>query len=566
MKSLLTMAPFWDPYCPPLGLTSMQAYLRQRERDVAIFDFNTDKEVWRAQRAYMDTFVDVVPGAHRWNIMRLGPDYFARHQMAWLSLRNKPEKYRELGMHILNLDGRRQIDPAKLPAFDAIFERIYGRIDGLIDEQLSKHRPTLVGCTLLTTTMPASLHILRRAKEFDPRIRTVLGGPGPIMGAGADSPDTRRILDLCPWVDNIVIGEGEVLVNALHQGGLDRGRIYSLKDVPAVAAETDARMSVHRGLIKDIGALPTPDYSGLEIAKYTNLSIGVSRGCAYQCSFCYETTYWKRYRKRPIDGALHDMRQLRDAHKRTQFFLCDSLVNLFAEDLATGVIEADMDITWDGYLRADAPLLDRKFAQHLAAGGMVRARIGVESADENILTAMNKKTTAEVMGTVIENLAAAGIETSTLWIVGFPGEDEAAFQASLDFLSDHREAIYAADPWQFIFHPTTGTEPVFGRLVASNSFETRYGMCRLYPEQFDSALLVQYYELDIPDVMAMKLDRLDRMCARMAELGIPNPYSMSEWRAANRRWQALHPRQAKGDRGTRTKPGSVAQDAPMRVN
>lgn len=543
---MFLMAPFWDPYCPPLGITSIQAYLKARGRDTAIFDFNTDKEIWRRQRQYFNALVDVIPQAANWNIMRLGPDYLARHQMAWLRLRHRPAAYRDCAAHILNINGRLDIDRSKLGVFDGIFEEIYARIDATVDDLLKMHRPTAVGATLLTTTLPASVHILRRVKAFNPSIRTALGGPGPIMGAGVDSPDTQRLLDVCPWIDNVIIGEGEVLADALHQGILEPGRLYSLKDTPGLAGDDRLKTDMHKGLIRDIGKLPTPDYTGLNVGNYANLSVGVTRGCAYHCSFCYETTFWRRYRKRPVGGALDDLQTLSQRHDRQNFFLCDSLANLFAEDLAQGILDRGMDVQWDAYMRADAPLMDPAYARHLAAGGMVRARIGVESADEETLLEMNKKTTADVMGAAIDNLAGAGIETSTLWIVGFPEEDETAFEASLDFLRRHAETIYAADPWIFIFHPTVGDEPVFGRLVGENSFESRYGMRRLYPDEFDDALIVQYHELDIPDVLEIKIDRLERMCRVIDEAGIPNPYKMREWRAANRRWSELHPRRGPG--------------------
>lgn len=538
MRSLLAMAPFWDPYCPPLGISSLQAFLRGRGHEVAIFDFNTDREIWYPYRAYFEHLLEILPDARGWNIMRLGPDYFGRHQMAWLRLRGEPKRYAELSRRILDIDGRHPLEPARLAPLDALFEKIYDRLETLTRQKMALHRPDIVGCTLLSTTLPASIEVLRIAKSIDPDVRTVLGGPGPIMGAGADSPDTRRLLEACPFIDNVVIGEGELLLDALHRGAVPRGRLLSLRDVPALQPAESNR----QGLIADIGTLPTPDYDGLDVRRYTNLSVGVSRGCAYDCAFCYETTYWKKYRKRPIDSALRDLRTLRQKHDRTHFFLCDSLANFFARDLSEGLLAEGLDIKWDAYLRADRELLDREHVALLADGGMVRARLGLESADEGTLDLMSKRSSVDQMGQVLENLAAEGIQTSTLWIVGFPEEDEAAFQSTLDFLADHKDAIYAADPWQFVFHPTTGTEPVFGRLVASDSFETKYGMRRLYPEEFDDALLVQYYELDLPDVVATKIDRIERMCARMAELGIPNPYSLREWRAANRRWDELHPR------------------------
>ena len=541
MKSLLIMAPFWDPYCPPLGITSIQAYMKSRNRDVAIYDFNTEANIWRLQRQYFNKFVEVVPEAANWNIMRLGPDYFARHQMAWLRLRHQRSDYLDLVHRIVNIDGKQNISLKRLEDFDPILEHLYSLIQTKTDEIIAEHQPDSIGCTLLTTTLPASLEILRRARELNPKIRTVLGGPGPIMGAGAESPDTHRILEHCDWLDNIVIGEGEVLMDAFHHGKFEKKKIYSLEHVEQFTKDPELAAPVRIGLIRDISQLPTPDYTGLKVGSYTDLSLGISRGCSYQCSFCYETTYWKKYRKRPIEGALDDLEVLSKKYNRSNFFMCDSLANMFADELAEGNRRRDLGIKWDAYLRADKPLLDQSYVNSLADGGMVRARLGLESADEQTLQEMNKKTTADVMGEVIENLARAGIQTSTLWIVGFPNEDEAAFQASLDFLSRHKESIYAADPWQFIFHPTVGDQPVFGRLVAEDSYESKYGMRRLYPEKYDEALLVQYYELDIDDVIATKLNRLKEMCATMEEHGIPNPYSMKGWRAAKARWLGLHP-------------------------
>ncbi len=542
MKSLLVVAPFWNPECPPLGICSLQAFLKERGRDVAIFDYNTDRDIWGLDRRYLEHLVAILPDARGWNILRTGPDYLMRHQMAWLRIRNEPRRYAELTQLILNIDGRHELDPAQFDEFDRIFEKFYARIDTLTDALLSEHKPDLFGCTLLTTTLPASLHILQRAKEFNPEIRTVLGGPGPVFGAGADSPDTQGLLEHCPWIDNIVIGEGELLLDALQADRLPRRKLFSLKDVATLDVDPGVGKPEKRGLISDLSTLPTPDYTGLETGRYRSLSVGVTRGCAYRCSFCYETTYWKRYRKRPMDTALRDLQTLSERHKRNDFFLCDSLCNLFAEDLSTGILDRGLDAKWDAFLRADKPLLDRNYVKHLADGGMKRARLGLESADDDTLDMMNKQTSVDNLPAILENLAAAGIETYTFWLVGFPGEDERAFQTSLDFLRECKDSIYCADPAPFMFHPTTGTEPVFGRLVASESFEAQYGMHRRYPEEFDDALLVTYFELDIPDIVAMRTDRLERMCAVMEEAGIPRVYTMLDWRRADLRWKDLRQR------------------------
>jgi len=75
------MAPFRDPYRPPMGICSLKAELKYRGRDLAIFDFDTDAQIWRAHRDCFHALVEVVPDAKKWNIQRLGPDHLARHQL-----------------------------------------------------------------------------------------------------------------------------------------------------------------------------------------------------------------------------------------------------------------------------------------------------------------------------------------------------------------------------------------------------------------------------------------------------------------------------------------------------
>ncbi|HVY47615.1 MAG TPA: cobalamin-dependent protein, partial [Minicystis sp.] len=319
-KTLLFMAPFWDPYCPPLGIASLQAFLRARGRDVAICDLNTDAAVWRLYREYLARFGDLVPRARGWNLPRLLPDYFARHQMAFQRLRHDGPRYRELVRRVLDVDGRSALEPGAFEPLDRVLEAIAARVDELALAKLREHAPSVVGCTLLTTTLPSALRVLELAKGLDPAVRTVLGGPGPIMGAGADSPDTWRLLERCPFVDNVVIGEGELLLDALVDGRVPKGEVVGLRDVARLTGGlVELKKPTRHGLVADLSTLPTPDFTGLDVRAYQKLSVGVSRGCAYDCAFCYETTYWKQYRKRPMSSALADVRALRERHGRTRF-------------------------------------------------------------------------------------------------------------------------------------------------------------------------------------------------------------------------------------------------------
>ena len=518
MRVFLCMPPFWDALCPPLGITSLQAYLKKRDHQVSIYDFNTDTTILKCYQKYFQLLVDVVPAAKELNIMRNGPDYFSRHQMAWLFLRNDHVKYQELTSLILNVDGCQELEPGEFYRFDTLFQEIYDHIKELAVQNIKEFSPELFGCTLLSSTFPAALYILLLVKEIDPSILTVLGGPGAFIGAHADSPDTKRILEKCDWIDNILIGEGEVLLENLINGKYPKRKIISIKDIDYQLLNMDS--------------LPTPDYTGLDYIKYFNLSVTGSRGCPYKCSFCYETNYWKKYRKRSVENIINDIKKLRTSYNKKDFYLCDSLGNFISKELASMIKQESLPIHWDTYMRADKELLDPDYIRLLAKGGLRRVRLGMESGSDEILKLMDKKVTAEQMGEVLKVLSSFGIRTSTLWIIGYPGEDEEHFQETLDFLTNYHEYIYAADPWQFIFHPTG--------LVSSESFESEYGMYQLYPDEFTDTLLVKYYELKNVAGLKEKFKRISRVDLHLKKLGVPNPYSIMELSLANRRWKELH--------------------------
>ncbi|MFA5028252.1 MAG: radical SAM protein, partial [Candidatus Methylomirabilota bacterium] len=95
-------------------------------------------------------------------------------------------------------------------------------------------------------------------------------------------------------------------------------------------------------------------------------------------------------------------------------------------------------------LLADSP----RFCRHL--------HLPLQSGDEGILRRMRRSHTAAQFRELVERLAAAvpGIAVTADVIVGFPGEDEAAFRHTADLLA----ALPMAGLHVFRFSPRAGTE------------------------------------------------------------------------------------------------------------
>jgi radical SAM superfamily enzyme YgiQ (UPF0313 family) len=524
-RALLIVPPFWDPVCVPLGITSLKAYGEANGHQVDVFDFNTVPKVFNVQRAYFDEGERQFPFWKNWFIERNGTEMLALHQILYLFGRRHP-RYRELVGEVMNLDQRpaeqflAQLDVAP---FDALFDQLYGAVATRLDALLARSQPDVVGCTVLNPTWPAALFILRRVKERMPHVRTVIGGPGPLMGIASRADEVRTFVDAHDFLDYYVVGEGEEpFLQILEHPDLPRGVLDPQRGLPLEEAKRRSPA---------VAGLPMPDYGDLEVNRYLQLSVASSRGCPFECSFCAETVFWKGFRKMGAPELYDRLDALAGRHHRASFFVCDSLANQVIGPLTQRIAAAGKPYKVDCYLRADQICTDEKRTRAWREGGLFRARMGMESASQRILDAMVKMTTPESMSRSLHALAAQGIMTSTLWIVNYPGESEAEFDATLRFIRENAAQIYQADAQVFQYHPEG--------LAHSKEIDAESGSRHRFSADVNAILGVTPYLVERDFSAAAAYDRLERFVATMRELQIPNPYRMFEWLAAEERWRGM---------------------------
>ena len=524
-KVLLVVPHFWDPVCVPLGISSLKAYAESHGHSVDLFDCNTVPEVFAVQRAYFSECKAQMPYFAGWNIERNGTEMLAIHQILYLYSRNRPD-YRELVAEVLNMDGRDMgqfMDRLEMSRFDSLFASLYARISSILARLLRRATYDVVGCSLFNSTWPGTLFILKRVKSMLPEVRTVVGGPGPMMGITSRAEEVARFMEHHEYIDYFVVGEGEPpFLQILQNPELPRGVVDPQRKLTLV----DAR----KAFVKP-EEMPAPDYGQLEISRYLQLSVASSRGCPFECSFCAETVFWKGYRSLGQSRVYQHMEALAQKYKRASFYLCDSLSNTTIDGLSMDIRNNSRPYTIDCYLRADKTVSERSQVRSWREGGLVRSRLGMESASQRILDAMVKKTTPEQMERSLDVLSAEGVITSTLWIVCYPGETEEEFGETLRFIKANRDRIYQADAWLFQYHPAG--------LAHSSEIDKERGTRTRYSQHINEILAVAPYVVDHDLTPAERFDRLERFVRTMKELEIPNPYSVYEWIAAEGRWGAM---------------------------
>lgn len=526
MAKVLLMVPhFWDPVCVPLGITSLKAFVEQSGHEVEVFDFNTVPEVFGVQRAYFAECKAQFPHFQDWNIERNGTEMLSIHQMLYLFARNRPN-YKELVAEVLNMDGRDAnwfMDHLDTSRFDALFATLYSRVSSILVRLLGKKKFDVVGCSLFNSTWPATLFLLKRVKSQLRGVRTVVGGPGPLMGITSRAEEVVSFLGHHEFIDYFVVGEGEYsFLRILDEPDLPRGVLDPGRGLTQIEARKQFVPSKE---------LPPPDYGDLDVSRYLTLSVASSRGCPFDCSFCAETVFWKGYRALGKGTTFQQMDQLAQKYQRASFYLCDSLSNPNIGALTADIRNHNRPYTIDCYLRADKTVSDRAEVRAWREGGLVRSRLGMESASQRILDEMVKKTTPEQMARSLDVLSAENVITSTLWIVAYPGETVQEFNDTLSFIRDNRNAIYQADAWLFQYHPAG--------LAHSGQIENERGSRTRYSSDINQILAVAPYVVDRDMSARERFERLETFVRTMRELKIPNPYSVYEWVSAEGRWNSL---------------------------
>ena len=524
-KVLLALLPFWSPLIPPIGIASLKSYLKPRGIEVKTVDAAVEDRFMTLYYKYFNLLKQAIPEERRGNFYSIGHDVLRNHLMAALELKEDDPAnaafYSEAVKDIIYMTYYTKVDDSLTHDLKQIIADFYKALDGYLAELFAEELPAVFGLTVYSDTLPASLFSFRWVKEKYPEITTYMGGGVFADQLAPGSPNWEIFLEKTKkYIDKIIIGEGEILFFKSLKGELPPSqRVYTLEDI-------------NREIVR-LEMVDILDMSDFDMDRYPfNLSY-TSRSCPFQCKFCSETLQWGRYRKKPVTQIVEEAIRLHKKYGNQLILFSDSLLNPVMKYLPGEFLKKEDVIYWEGWLRVDKYSADIMNTFTWRRSGFYQARLGIESGSPHVLTLMNKKITIPEIKESIANLAAAGIKTTTLWVVGYPGETAEDFQQTLDLIEELRYDIYEAECRPFYYYLT-------GQPGSINDSWIGYKPMRLYPEEYDRLLVFRTWILDgMPDREEI-YDRVNRFVLHCEKLGIPNPYSLREIYEADERWKQLH--------------------------
>ncbi len=519
-KILLGLLPFWTPLIPPQGIAHLKSFLEKHGYKVKTVDPNVEVQFKDIYQRYFNTLKQYIPGSNWGNFYNIGHDVLRNHMMAHFNYKNgigDKEKFDELVKLLIYNTYYHELAPPQLTQLDSLIERFYRELEKYILRLLEEEKPGVLGFTAHLGTLAASMFSLKLAKERYPQIMTILGGTIFSGELPIDSPDFELFLEKTPYIDKVIVGEGENLFLKLLKGDLpDNQRVFALKDY------SQERL--------DIETIDLPDLSEFYLDRYPFNAAFISKSCPNQCKFCSVAGFFGEYREKNVAHAVDQMVELYREHGYQLFHMLDSLANPFMTELARELIRRDLSLYMDFYMRISEEAADPETTYLWRRGGLYRVRLGVETGSPRLLELMAKGITVDQSRAAIKSLAQAGIKTTTYFVIGFPGETEDDFQQTLDFIEELKNDIWEMECNPFYYYYTG--QPSSDRWANQRKL--------LYPTYARDMLIAQTWILESDPTREERFRRMFRLTEHCKKLGIPNPYSTEDIYQADERWKNLH--------------------------
>lgn len=319
------------------------------------------------------------------------------------------------------------------------------------------YKPDIVGFSVITGAHHWALNTAERIKSLMPKAVIIFGGPHPTYFS--------EIINR-PSVDAIARGEAELsLLEFVHR--LENGK--SCANVFGFFVKE--RGTVYRNeiapLVEDISSLPFPDHKLYLKYKFyqeqTEVPFSTTRGCPYNCSFCYNHVKAQFYkgkgkylRIRNIESVISEMELARKLYSRMRsVILYDDIIGINKKWLAdfSEAYAKRVGFPWFTSIRVD--LINEFMAEQLAKANCFCLSIGVETGDEDLRQkVLGKRISNDQYIKAARILRRAGIKIRTSNMLFLPGED---FQKALKTVDINRE-MKVDFAWAYTLQPYPGTD------------------------------------------------------------------------------------------------------------
>ena len=287
----------------------------------------------------------------------------------------------------------------------------------------------IVGFTSTFDQNVASLSMAKMIKDLYPNIKIVFGG------ANFDGEMGLEHFRAFPWIDFVVVGEGEQVFPPLVREIL-AGKEDSYPPGVAYRRGSQICFQPNPHLFADFQQTGPPDYDDFfEQSKEVGVeSKGLdrillyegSRGCwwgeKHHCTFCGLNAQSMKFRAKSAEQVAKELDMLSYRYDTTRLRLVDNIIDMKYIDNLFGACAAER-LDLDIFIETKSNLSKRQI-QTLAQGGVKCMQPGLESLSQGQLHQMDKGVSPMQNIQCLKWALYYHIEVSWNILLGFPGETD----------------------------------------------------------------------------------------------------------------------------------------------
>ena len=315
--------------------------------------------------------------------------------------------------------------------FGEMGRKPYDRQIELIADRVAASQADVLGLSTMSNNLIIALDVCRKAKQRNPALHTVLGGPGVSFCAA-------EVVRTFSHADTVIRGEADKafpdFLNAFRQGSRE-------PPIPGVVRRVDGQV-LDCGWpepIANLDQLPIPLYDArFEYTspsnvpeKHNSVSLEVGRGCPFCCTFCCTSRFFKRrFRVKSVERVLEEISVIQSCFGDKKVIFNHDLLTFdhsYVCQLSRALQAHTPRVNWGCSARLDSVTPD--LLAEMRKAGCERIFLGIEVATPKMQKSIRKNLDLTHLDETLNALVSLDFGFTLSFIVGFPGEESSDIEA-----------------------------------------------------------------------------------------------------------------------------------------
>jgi radical SAM superfamily enzyme YgiQ (UPF0313 family) len=295
--------------------------------------------------------------------------------------------------------------------------------------------PSLIVIDTSTPSIYNDVNVGEKIKNVLPDIHIALVGTHP-------TALPEQTLQLSEKIDSICRGEYDYTVGDLAQT-IEENRSLDLVDGLTFRNGKKIKHNKQRKLIENLDELPfvsevykkhlnIRDYFYASL-RYPQVTILTARGCPYNCSFC-NTCFKNSYRTRSIENVVDEFEYIQNEMPEVKEVMIEDdtfpALKKRTIGLCNLMMKRTIKLKWSANARVNT---DFETLKKIKKAGCRLLCVGFESPEQNVLDAVNKRTTKKIQIDFMRNVRKAGLLVHGCFILGLPNDTKETIKKTIDF-------------------------------------------------------------------------------------------------------------------------------------